>query len=78
MGQDSFQKNTTTQMILEDGAQTLMEAGTKSNRLLKCWAINGGGHFYLRRRSRFTEAVKIQPSRKIDLWRWSRFMQMLI
>jgi hypothetical protein len=27
---------TTTQMILEDGAQTLTEVDTKSNRLLKC------------------------------------------
>jgi hypothetical protein len=41
--------STITQMILEDGAQTLTEAGTKSYHLLKCWAINGGGY-------------KIQPS----------------
>jgi hypothetical protein len=29
----------TTQMILEDGAQTLTEAGTKSNHLVKCWVL---------------------------------------
>jgi hypothetical protein len=56
---------TTTQMILGGSAQTLMEAGTKSDRLLKCRAINEDGHFHLPRRShstasqnRFTEAVK--------------------
>jgi midasin (ATPase involved in ribosome maturation) len=52
-------------MILQDGAKTLTEAVTKSNRLKKCRTINRGGHFQLRRRSklpalknRFTEVVK--------------------
>lgn len=31
--------------------QTLTEAGTKTNRLKKNWANNGGGHVYLPRRS---------------------------
>jgi hypothetical protein len=37
------QARTTTQMISVDGAQTLAEADTKSNRPIKCWTINGGG-----------------------------------
>jgi hypothetical protein len=42
---------TTTQMILEGSAQTLMEVDIKSTHLLKCWAINRGVHFNLPRRS---------------------------
>ena len=46
LGREAY---TTIQMILGDSAQTLMEVGTNFNHLLKCWAINGGGHFYLPR-----------------------------
>jgi hypothetical protein len=42
----------TAQMILGGGAQTLTEAGTKSNCLQKCWAINEGCHFHFTRWSR--------------------------
>jgi len=42
---------TTTQIILRDSALLLTEAVTKFNRLLKYSAINGGGRFYLQRRS---------------------------
>jgi hypothetical protein len=38
-------------MILRDSALLLTEAVTKFNRLVKYLAINGGGCFYLRRRS---------------------------
>jgi hypothetical protein len=42
---------TTTQIILQDSAQTLTEVVTRSSRLQKYWAINGDNHFYLWRRS---------------------------
>jgi hypothetical protein len=45
---------TTTKMILRDTAQTLMEAITKSNCLIKCLKIFEGRHFYLRRQSQLT------------------------
>jgi len=54
---------TTIKMILRDTAQTLTEAVTKFNRLVKCPTINGGGRLIYRgtqkmtaSQTRFTEA----------------------
>jgi hypothetical protein len=64
-------------MILQDGAQILIEAVTKFARLKKYWTINGGGQFHLRRRSRlpafvnlFTEedVFKQPPPKIVYIW----------
>ena len=53
-----YTTNTTTQMILDDDTQTLMEVDIKYNRLLKYWAINGGGCIYLPKRSKSNRLLK--------------------
>ena len=60
--------HTTTQMILQDGAQILTEEVTK----FAYWSINGGSLFHLRRRSRLPNFVNLfmeAVNPKIDLRR---------